>query len=131
MTAFVLWGKPRWLPCSIKISGGTVKECRRERLSRQREGHWRGLRLRSEGYDDHRLFTRLDDSDGRFLRMCKAVGAKVRHKPVGHVLGWTVYVLDGKAYLFRSGRTDCRVADWFEFCHACRSFGVTHYWKGT
>jgi hypothetical protein len=38
--------------------------------------------------------------------------------PVGSLLGWDVWVMDGKAYLFRDGRDYCLVADWFEFCRA-------------
>ena len=124
----VLWGKPSYLPGSIKIAAGTVRECRRELKVRQREG-WRGLRIRPAGDDDHRLFTRLDDSDRRFKRMILAHSQSVRKtaNPVGELFGWDVWVYDGKAYLFREGRTECRICDWFDLCHVLRIFGLAGY----
>lgn len=128
----VLWGKPSYLPGSIKIMGGTDRECRREIKRRQREGVWHGLRVRLGG-EGHGLFTRLDDSDGRFKQMAVAYHKSVLKttKPCGHVLGWEVFTVDGHCYLFRTDTTTCLMAEWFEFCHACRFFGLTAYWKGT
>lgn len=41
-------------------------------------------------------------------------------KPAFTVLGWEVFPLDGKAYLFKNGRA--RRADWFDFCSLVRRF---------
>jgi hypothetical protein len=39
-------------------------------------------------------------------------------KPLGLLLGWEVWVMDGKAFLFKGNAV--RRADWFEFCWCVR-----------
>lgn len=74
------------------------------------------------------MFQRVNDSDGRLRRMCEAY--RKSRKPFSRVLGFSVYLCDGKAYLFRSGSKIVRIACWFDLCHACRLFGLTAYPKG-
>lgn len=75
------------------------------------------------------MFQRVNDSDGRYRRMCVAYRKTVR--PFSRLLGWDVFLCDGKAYLFRKGSNVCRIACWFDLCHACRLLGLTAYRKGT
>lgn len=50
-------------------------------------------------------------------RMCAASGKKAS-APVGSIRGWSVWTMDGKAWLF-NGKRGLR-ADWFDFCEFVR-----------
>jgi hypothetical protein len=58
-----------------------------------------------------------------FKSMILAASPSGFARPVGEVLGWDVWTMDGKAYLFRKGRQHVLVADWFEFCRGLRWLG--------
>lgn len=75
------------------------------------------------------MFERLDNRDGYWRRMCEAVGRAWRQVgsrrcPEMILFGWTVYVVDGKAYLFHRDRKYCRRCDWFDLCYMLRAFGL-------
>lgn len=75
------------------------------------------------------MFERRPDPQGnKRMVLASAVGWRQRQsaKPVGVLLGWDVWVMDGKAYLFREGRQYCLVADWFEFCRGLRWLGLSN-----
>lgn len=59
-----------------------------------------------------------------FKRMVLASARAWRQRqsasPVCLLLGWEVWTLDGKAFLFKTGKPYCLVADWFEFRRAMR-----------
>jgi hypothetical protein len=72
------------------------------------------------------MFERLQNP-AQFKRMILARCTNYRRPsiPVGTLFGWSIWVMDGKAYLFREGRDYCLVADWFEFCRGLRWLGIT------
>jgi len=62
-TEWVLWGI-KYVPRALKITGGTIAHCRRERASREQEGGWVGLVIYREGAEypkdvEHRLLCEL------------------------------------------------------------------------
>lgn len=71
------------------------------------------------------MFERLKNPE-QFQRMVRARCTAYREPavPVGSLFEWSIWRMDGKAYLFREGRQYCLVADWFEFCRGLRWLGI-------
>ena len=71
------------------------------------------------------MFERLPHPE-YWLRMVRANSVRWTKpsKPVGELLGWSVWTIDGKALLFRTGAKHCLRADWFEFCNGLRWLGL-------